>query len=426
MNGKTVLRCLSALFVVPVIVSSAVRAQEAENIEKYRRSYHAQEELGAELRGLVTGNNAFALDLYRRIGENSGNVFFSPHSISSALAMTYAGARTTTASQMKQTLRFTLPQEKLHAAFKELSNKLVSREKTERNMTGAGFRLLVAQALWEQEGFPVSEDFSALLAENYGVSPQRLDFQKSPEKAASVINEWIGDRTERKITNILQPRSLTAETKLVLANTIYFEAKWSAPFVTAVTCEEPFFLHDGGSVTVPMMSQKMEFGYTEGDTYQALEKTYSADMSMVVLLPRPGCFEEFDRSLTIERIQAIIDGFGWEIVVLKLPAFSFESNTLGLKEMLIGMGMTDAFSSGADFSGISKRSGLLIQDVFHKATVTVNEEGTVAAAATVVAMPTGRFSDTPKEFTVNRPFIFLIRDIQTGAILFIGRILNPV
>nr|WP_321268634.1 serpin family protein [uncultured Sulfurimonas sp.] len=392
----------------------------AKEIAKYKRDFRSTAQQNPEISELVANNNTFAVNLYQSLHDSPGNLFNSPFSISTSLSMTYAGARNETAQQMKQTLCFGLPDKKLHGAFHVLNEKLTNRSKRSAD---SGFRLHIANALWMQKGLKVTAGFNEILRDNYGSSLEYIDFKGSPEKSSGEINSWVSKQTGHKIEKIVSPQMLKSDTKLVLANAIYFNAEWQVPFVSASTQENDFFLPDGSSVSVPMMAKTGEVGYTGGTHYQALEKPYKGNMSMVVVLPHSGFFEEIDRSLTPEKLNEIIDSFSWRTVSLKLPKFEFESAPVNLSTTLSSMGMPNAFSPAADFSGIAP--GIFISDVFHKATITVTEEGTEAAAVTIVAMPTGIPTQKPIDFTVNRPFIFLIRDTETGTTLFMGRIINP-
>ena len=411
----------------------ALKAQKEINlrnsgeIAKYKKSIRFEKSVPPDTSELVKGNTDCALDLYRLLCEENGNLFFSPLSISSAIAMSYAGASNETARQMWETLHFTLPPDRLHPAFKALNEGLVSRGADGSNgEKDSKFRLLTANSMWGRTGYPFTKNYTTLLSEYYGIEPHPLDFLNAPKQSMRVINDWVSNSTDGAIKDIVPPGAITSQTVLVLAQAIYFESKWSSTFLTEATGDGLFTLPDGGHVTVPMMSQKWEFGYTEGDLFQAAELKYSrVDMSMVILLPRPGNFEAFERSLTPDLLRAIIDGFTWKTLILKLPKFTYTSNSLSLKNALISLGMSDAFSSAADFSGMDGTRDILISDVLHKASVTVNEEGTVASAGTVSTYFTGAAGENPIEFTVNRPFLFVIRDMRTGTLLFLGRILNP-
>jgi len=375
---------------------------------------------------LVAGNSDFAFDLYQALKNTDGNLFYSPHSISLALAMTYAGARGETAQQMADTLHFTLENNRLHPAFNWLDIELASRGKGAKGKDEEGFRLNIVNAIWGQEGYKFLSEFLDVLAENYGAGLRILDFANAPEESRITINNWVSDQTEGRIEDLIPPRAIHALTRLVLTNAIYFNAAWQYPFKEEMTEDGPFYLLDGGEVTVPMMKQTESFGYAEGDGYQAVELPYDGrELSMVILLPRAGQFEAFEGSLDTHRVDGIVRGLGHKRVALTMPKFEFESE-FRLKNALSDMGMPDAFLwEVADFSGMTGNRDLFIADVIHKAFVSVDEAGTEAAAATAVIMPTAMPPGELVEVTVNRPFIFLIRDIETGSILFIGRVVNP-
>jgi len=383
-----------------------------------------------ELDELVAGNTTFAFELYQALRQKQGNLFYSPYSISIALAMTYAGARSETERQMSETLHFTLPQERLHSAFNALDLELASRGKDAVGKDGRPFRLNIANSIWGQIGYSFLPAFLDVLAINYGAGLRLLDFANAPEASRLTINEWVSKQTEGKIEDLLPPGSITPLTKLVLTNAIYFNAAWHYPFDEANTHDGTFHLLDGRQITVPMMSQTNPFGYAEGDGYQAVELPYrgkdqlSVELSMVILLPQPGRFEEFESSLDAERVGTILGALQPREVALTMPKFTYESS-FSLKEELEAMGMPDAFSGAADFSGMDGTRNLFIGDVVHKAFVSVDEAGTEAAAATAVIMFTTAAPTPPIEVRLDRPFIFMIRDIKTRAILFIGRVLDP-
>ena len=378
----------------------------------------------ADLAELVVGNSAFAFDLYQAIREGNGNLFYSPYSISLALAMTYAGARGETEQQMANTLHFTLPQDRLHPAFNALDLELASRGEGAEGQDG-GFRLNIVNSIWGQTGYSFLPQFLDVLAESYGAALRLLDFVKAPEESRGIINDWVSDETEGTIEDLLPPDSITSDTVLVLTNAIYFNAAWSHPFDEELTRDGTFNLLDGGQVTVSMMEQTEFFGYAQGEGYQAVELPYDGeDLSMVILLPAAGRFEGFASALDAQRVASILKDTNPQEVHLTMPKFTYESG-FRLKETLAAMGMPDAFLYGvADFSGMDGTRILFIDDVIHKAFVSVDEAGTEAAAATAVVV--ARAAPTPpKEVTIDRPFVFMIRDIETGAILFVGRVVNP-
>ncbi len=380
----------------------------------------------ADLATLVDGNSSFAFDMYQALREEDDNLFYSPYSISLALAMTYAGARGETAEQMADTLHFILPNNQLHPAFNWLDIELASRGEGAEGKDGEGFRLNIVNAIWGQEGYKFLSEFLDLLAENYGAGLRPLDFASAPEESRITINNWVSGQTEGRIEDLIPQGLIDTWTRLVLTNAIYFNAAWQYPFSEDMTEDGPFYLLDGGEVTVPMMKQTESFGYAEGDGYQAVELPYDGrELSMVILLSRAGQFEAFEGSLDAQRVDGIIRELEHKRVALTMPKFEFESD-FSLRETLAAMGMPDAFLWGvADFSGMTGNRDLFIGDVVHKAFVSVDEAGTEAAAATAVVMPTEMTPEEPVEVTVNRPFVFLIHDIETGTILFVGRIVNP-
>jgi serpin B len=374
---------------------------------------------------LVNGNSGFAFDIYQLLKEDNDNVFYSPYSISVALAMTYAGARGETERQMADTLHFTLPQNRLHPAINALDLELAQRGQGAEGKDEEGFRLNIVNAIWGQEDYEFLTEFLDTLAQNYGAGLRVLDFAGDPEAARVTINDWVSDQTEGRIENLIPPGALGGLTRLVLTNAIYFNAAWSEPFEPSMTEGGPFHLLDDSQVTVPMMRQTTSFGYAEGDGYQAVELPYDGrELAMVVLLPEVGGFEEFEESLDAERVDAIVSDLAYRQVSLAMPKFEFDSG-FSLADTLVAMGMPVAFSGEADFSGMTGSRALFISDVIHKAFVSVDEAGTEAAAATAVIMAESAAPEQPVEVTVDSPFIFFIRDIETGAILFIGRVLDP-
>ena len=374
---------------------------------------------------LVEENSAFAFDLYQLLRQDNNNVFFSPYSISQALAMTYSGARGETEKQMSDTLHFVLSQDRLHPAFNGLDIELSKRGEGAQGKDEEGFRLNIVNAIWGQEDYRFLSEFLDVLAENYGAGLRALDFVNAPEESRITINDWVSEQTEGRIEDLIPEGAIDALTRLVLTNAIYFNAAWQFPFNEDATTDGPFYLLDGGEVIVPMMTQTESFGYTKGDDYQAVELPYDGqELSMIILLPSDGQFENFESSMVYQRVTGIISSLAGQQVNLTIPKFEFESE-FSLKKALTTMGMPVAFSADADFSGMTGNRDLAIDDILHKAFVSVDEAGTEAAAATAVIMTLTAVPAPPVVVTVDRPFIFLIRDIETGTILFIGRVVNP-
>ncbi len=381
----------------------------------------------ADLADLVAGNSALAFDLYDVLrAQGSGNLFYSPYSISLALAMTYAGARGETEQQMVEVLHFTLPQTQLHPAFNQLDLLLAQRGEGARGKGRDGFRLNVVNAIWGQRGYEFLPEFLDVLAQNYGAGLRVLDFASDPEASRKVINTWVSDQTEERIEDLIPRNVIDEMTRLVLTNAIYFNAAWAEPFEADQTQDGVFNTLEGTQVTVPMMQQTTSLGYAGGEGYQVVALPYDGhELEMLILLPDVGTFEAFEQSLDAARVEAMLETLAFRQVALTMPKFDVESS-FSLAEVLKSLGMPDAFSMAADFSGMDGTYELFIQDVVHKAFVTVDEEGTEAAAATAVIVGLkGMMPEEPVEVTVDRPFVFLIRDIQTGTVLFVGRVVNP-
>lgn len=375
----------------------------------------------SDITALVDGNSEFAFDMFQALKQEEGNLFYSPYSISLALAMTYAGAQNETATEMADTLHFTLPQEQLHPAFNWLDLELAGR-------SGKGddeFRLNIANAIWGQKDYTFLDGFLDTLGLNYGAGLRIVDFINDPEPSRITINDWVSDETEGKIEDLIPQGLIDSMTRLVLTNAIYFNAAWLNPFNSDSTSDGEFHLIDGGSVTVPMMAQSESFAYADGDGYQVVEMLYNgSELSMVVLLPDSGEFESFEDSLDSALVDQIIASLENREVDLAMPKFEYEYEC-GLAQTLADMGMPIAFTPDSDFSGMTGGRELFIGDVLHKAYVSVDEEGTEAAAATAVIMRLTAMPAETVQITVDRPFVFLIRDIETGTILFIGRVMDP-
>jgi serine protease inhibitor len=371
---------------------------------------------------VVTGNNKFALALYSKLESQQGNLFLSPYSISTALAMTCAGAKGETEKQMTQALCFASGnKEQFNKSFGEIIKQLnASGEK-------GGYELTVANALWGQKDYKFLPEYLTLVRENYGGDLQQVDFATQAEAARKTINAWVESKTKDKIKELIKPGMLDSATRLVLTNAIYFKGKWASPFKAERTQDSPFTLLDGRKVNVPTMSQTDRFGYTETNDIQVLDMPYgNNDLSMVILLPK-----KVDGVKNLEKELAPDNLAGWlarmprrEVQVF-FPRFKMASE-FGLAKVLGEMGMPDAFSGKADFSGMTGSRDLFISAVVHKAYVDVNEEGTEAAAATGVTMKLTSIGIPPPVFRADHPFVFLIRDNQTGSILFLGRLESPV
>ena len=378
-----------------------------------------------DLATMVDGNDAFAFDLYQTLRQKESNLFYSPYSISEALAMTYAGACGETEKDMAEALHFILSQDRLHPAFNSLDLQLKQRGEGAKGKDDKGFRLHVVNAIWGQKDYKFLNEFLDVLAQNYGAGLRILDFVNETGQSRSTINKWVSDQTEERIKDLVPQGAINQLTRLVLTNAIYFNAAWQHPFREEATSDGLFHLLSNDDVTVPMMKQTESYRYTEGNDYQAIELPYDGrELSMVILLPKAGQFITFEERLEAKFVKAIIDNLETREVALKMPRFEYESS-FGLKEALKTLGMGVAFTANADLSGMNGKRDLFIQDVLHKAFVSVDEAGTEAAAATAVMVGLTALPPEPVNFIMDRPFIFFVRDIPTGSIIFIGRVLNP-
>jgi len=382
----------------------------------------------ADIVTLAAGNTAFSLDLYHQLKSLSGNLFFSPYSISSALAMTYAGAEGKTAEEMAAVFHFLMEEDKLHPAFNALDQYLKDLAKQEvPNDVGEVFQLNIANAIWGQKDFHFESNYLDTLAANYGAGLRLLDYVQEPEESRLIINAWVSDQTKERIQDLIPQGAIDSDTRLVLSNAIYFKATWLEPFEESLTEDRIFHGLDSEDFFVPMMSlsSDVSFPYYQGDGFQAVDLPYlSGQTSMLVLVPDQGNFYEFEAGLNMALLNQAIGELTYRPMYLSFPKFEFESE-IGLAQTLAEMGMPTAFSDGADFSGMTNTKDLFISDVFHKAFVSVDEEGTEAAAATAVVMKMTAAPENPLRLNVDRPFLFLIRDHQTNSILFLGRVVEP-
>ncbi len=413
-----------------VLVAGLVGCAPAASADELRSSEARQTPSSItqnDLEQLVDGNNTFAFDLYRQVRKNSDNLFFSPYSISIALAMTYAGARDETAHEMARAMQFYLPSDSLNTAFNYVDQKLASRGQGAQGKDGQGFRLNVVNAIWGQRGYSFLPSYLDTLALNYGAGLRILDFQGAPEASRSTINDWVTQQTEGRINDLIPEGAIDSLTRLVLTNAVYFNAAWQSQFQKGATAPGIFHPIDADAVTVPMMHQTTSFGYGEGPDFQVVELPYDGnELSMVILVPADGKFAEFEDSIDSEFVRSAIGGIHRTEVALTMPKFQVEAS-FSLNDALSAMGMEMAFEpQSANFSGIDGSQDLYISDVVHQAFVDVDEAGTEAAAATAVIVGTTSIPAQPVAVTLDRPFVFLVRDIETGTILFLGRVMNPV
>jgi serpin B len=384
----------------------------------------------AESFGSPAGDhNAFALALYGQLHRRGGNQFLAPFSVRTALAMAYVGARGETAAQMRAALRISIADEALHAACADLITSL-------NTASGPAYEMAGANSLWGQGGAPLEPAFVKLIARYYGGRLNLVDFRREAETARANMNQWVEDRTRGRIREIVPPGSPGTDTRLVLINAIYFKAMWAAPFDANRTSNEPFYLEDGDEVQAPLMHQLENVGYLKGPDYQAVKLAYGgAGLFMLVLLPdRRDGLRELETALSAPMISACLRLRGTCRVDLFLPRFQIAWGTVDLCDPLATLGMRLAFTpSRGDFSGINGREpphedSLFLSQLLHKAFVEVNEEGTEAAAAAtaMVWLGLGPLNPAPiPVFRADHPFLFAICDQRSGAIVFLGRVVDP-
>ena len=377
----------------------------------------------------AVGNTTFAFDLYEAIQQDQENIIISPYSISQALAMVYLGARGQTEQQMADTLHFILPQEDLHMAFQGTTDFLSPSEDSPYYFET---ELNIANAIWGQKGYPFRGTYLSDLDQYYQAKLHVADFTNAAEEARLDINDWISEATEERIQDMLPPGSVDPLTRLMLVNAIYLKAGWLYLFSEELTQEETFTLLDGSEVVVDMMRQPQirDYDYGVGENYQAVHLPYQDQrIGMLIVLPDSGEFAAVEAAMDADLFTEITANMEYVRVNLSMPRFEAET-TLSLADTLAAMGMPDAFSTSADFSGIADpveaNEPLMINQVIHQANITVDEQGTEAAAATVVGLGGGGPPPTePVDFHVDRPFLFTIYDDVNDTILFMGRVLDP-
>lgn len=383
----------------------------------------------ADLRAAVRGNANLGFDLLETVVAEAPteNALVSPYSVGVALAMTWAGARGETERAMADVLGFALGQEGQHPVFNVLDAALDSRgAASAKKGDGDPFELATANAVWGQEGFPFADAYLETLARNYGAGLRVLDFA-DPEPARRTINDWVAARTAEKIPDLLPTGSIFPGVRLVLTNAVYFLAGWRTPFAEAATADRPFTALDGTRTPVPTMRQTERFPYAAVDGHQVLELPYvGEEVGMVLLLPREGEFESFERDLDAERFESLVAELAPQTGTVALPRFTYRSG-FGLKDALSAMGMAVAFAGEADLSAMADGDagkGLYIDEVYHETFVAVDEEGTEAAAATGVVVAETSVPTPAFEFVADRPFLYAIRDRATGTVLFLGRVVD--
>jgi serpin B len=431
MTSRTPWHACGSLLAVAMTNASALGCSSAAD-----RTSEARSNLSRDLSpgvssldqgALEGGNAAFAFDSYGVLRGSPGNLVFSPYSLSTALAMSYAGARGRTADEIANALHFTLPASRLHPAFDWLDLQLASRADQPLSATGRPFALKIANSLWDKTGDHVEKPFLDTLAVNYGAGLKLVNFGADPAGATAAINGWTGEQTNGRILNLLPPGAVDTLTHLVLVDALYFDAAWMQPFDRNQTRPGTFTRLDGSTLQATMMWQASTRPYASGPGYQAVELTYEGGLvALDIVLPMAGTETSFETGLNAQMFASLVGNLQPTTLSLTMPKFHVAGASVSVAAMLAQLGIHAAFDPGlADFTGIVAAGGIFIKDVFHKAFVAVDEDGTEAAAASAVIFEDAGIALNQVELVLNHPFFFAIRDLPTGTILFMGRINDP-
>ncbi|MBN1308792.1 MAG: serpin family protein [Chitinispirillaceae bacterium] len=397
----------------------------AKSVSVTRETAAVSEDL---LNEQAASNNTFAVSMYKLLAEEGKNLFFSPYSITAALAMTAAGGVGDTKRQIRDALQVTLEGDAFDLAINAIDCSLMEHAESTK-----GISLTVVNSTWLQTGMNFYVRYLDHLSRYYGAGVNLLDFRSKPEESREIINTWVSDQTDQKIQDLVPPGVINPLTVAVLTNAIYFLADWLFSFDPDLTAKKPFRLLDNTTLQAPLMQlnepgKKVKMLYARGSGVRALDFPYKGGrLAMTVLLPDSDSFAVFESSMNMEVIDGLVNSLDSAELDVSLPKFEFTFGTKSIKDALRALGMIDAFGGQADFSAMLDvgKGEIYVADVFHKAFISVDEKGTEAAAATAVIIELRGSSTNDCIFIVDRPFIFVIRDKLTGTILFMGRILNP-
>ncbi len=370
---------------------------------------------------IVQGNNRFCINLYKNLTENeTGNIFYSPFSITMAMGMVFEGAKGWVQGEMYEVFKFPLDEKIRRESFLSLYKQI--------NKKNAKYKLHIANALWIQKDYPFLPEYLKTIQKYYDGYARNVDFIGQTEATRQIINTWVEDKTNQKIKDIFPPGSIDQQSRLVITNAIYFKGQWVKQFDKSLTAEEDFWVTETRAIRVPMMKRidpDARFNYAETDELQILELPYEGnDLSMVILLPRKNDLETIEKELTVEKFEEWKKFLSETRIEVYLPKFTFTTRYV-LTTNLSQLGMPNAFSPHCDFSGIDGTKNLYIRSVVHQAYVDVNEEGTEAAGATGVVVGITSVGPRIPVFRADHPFIFLIQEKNTGNILFIGKVVEP-
>ncbi|MCP3064988.1 serpin family protein [Myxococcus sp. K38C18041901] len=371
---------------------------------------------------LVSGNTDFGVALYRRVTEPGKNAAVSPLSVTRAFSLVYAGARGDTQSQMARVLGFTLPAEHLHPALNRLDLALQEQVGQAHGDEGPAPTFRAVNALWGQQGYRFEPSYLDVLAEHHGAGLRSVDFTVDPDGVCRAINDWVSGVTADRIQDLIPQGEVRADTRLVLANALYFKGAWRTPFQAQATSPKTFHGLTGGTTQVPMMHTSWSFPFTHGEGYDAIALPYvGRAFRMLVIVPDAGRFQEVEQRLSAAFLDSVRANLSEQPMLLRFPRFEVKQSA-ALVDALRSLGMEDAFSDRADLSGITRQEQLMLSGAQHQAFVAVDEAGTEAAAATAIE---GVPASLPPEVHVDRPFVFVIEEVATKSVLFLGRVVSP-
>jgi serpin B len=430
MKNKKVITYLALLIAIPLVfavlligtryISKEVVAPKSQDeiMDKNTNTKTKNKNSGLPV---IDANNAFALDFYNKLKEEEGNIFFSPYSISEAFSMVYDGANGKTADEIASVFKFDTDEATRLFELKSHRNNLIS--------SNDDYELNISNAFWADIDYKFRDEYVSKLKSEYGAEAQNVDFKNDSERVRLVINDWVLNKTNQKIKDLFSAEAITSDTKMVLANTIYFLGKWEYEFNTADTKKEKFFVSEEETIDIDMMNRigsfnKYNFG--EIDEMKILELEYKGDaLSMLIFLPNDKDLKKLEGKINTENLNKWKNSMIPYKVNISVPKFKFET-TMNLKDKLKDMGVKLAFSDSADFSKMNEGKDLFIGSAVHKAYIDVYEEGTEATAATGATMvATSIDVETPKEFRADHPFVFMIQDKRNWNILFMGRVEKP-
>ncbi len=414
-------------FACLMLAANFVNAQEEEE-QKVKDSALEKRILQENIHAQAQGNNTFAFELYNRLGKTKGNLFFSPYSISAAMVLPYAGSAGATRSQIQTVMHYLAQDTNLYNAFSGLNSFLTTSQFIGPNES----RLYLANSIWIQRDLKILPAFYQIASEYFKASLKQADFMRNPDSARLNINGWVQERTEGRIMDLLKSNDVDTSTRLVVVSSIFMKAVWLFPFDPSLTESATFFISPNASVSIPMMTRTSFFSLLQGNRYTLLEMPYridkegAAQLSLLVFLPNEN-FElpQIESTILSSSLEGLMKNLERKQVIVSLPRFKL-SQEFNLNQILQQMGLTLPFSSSADFSGITGNTELAINDVIHKAYLSIDEKGTEAVAATAVTIGLKAVQEeTPIVFKADHPFLFMIIEKTTNSVLFIGRYVNP-